>query len=296
MQHKMQIPDFKYHKPNSVEEAMEILSSSTDAAPLAGGTDMLVEIKMGQRHHRDIVSLAGIEALKTIREEGGNLSIGSGVTHNMLLASQSVQEHFPAIAEAAASIGTNQIRNRGTVGGNLCTGASCCDMGPVLIALSAEAELASPDGNRILPLEEFFINHKETALGKGEIMTRIDIPALPAGTGAAFIKFGLRESASISVASVAVKLAVREGVCADGCVAIGAVAPVPMISSGATAALNGVSAADISADSSALLQIGEAAAADALPIDDMRGTAAYRRNLISTLTQRAVLKALERTA
>ncbi|MFQ5335033.1 MAG: FAD binding domain-containing protein [Flavobacteriales bacterium] len=290
----MHIQDFNYHRPNTLEDAMNILASSADAIPLAGGTDIMVEINMGQRHHRDIVSLAGIAELKAIREDNGNLSIGAGATHSMLIESLLVQERYTVIAEASRSIGTEQIRNIGTIGGNLCTGASCCDTGPALIALGATAELTSPEGMRNIAMKDFFINHKETALQKGEIMTRILVPAPLQGTGAGFVKFGYREAAAISVASVAVMLRTAGGICSDACVATGAVAPTPMISPGATAEIKGRAVADFKVDSVALRRVGEAAAEDALPIDDIRGTVEYRRNLISTLTQRAVMKALQR--
>jgi CO/xanthine dehydrogenase FAD-binding subunit len=221
------ISDFNYYKPSSIQEACRILSESANAAPLAGGTDLLVEMKQGLRHHEDIVSLGGIEGLSLVHQDADSLIIGAGITHNEVAASPIVMELHPAIADAAAKIGTDQIRNAGTIGGNLCTGASCCDMAPILIALDATVEINSSVGTRIVSLEEFFISHKETRIQKGEIMTRIIVPRAEAGTVACFEKFGIREAASISVASVAAAITVSDGFCTGARVVIGAVAPIP---------------------------------------------------------------------
>lgn len=287
----MTIADFFYHKPSSLKEACQILNESPDGVPLAGGTDLLVEMKRGLRHHEDVVSLAEIQDLKRIAEEEGNLIIGAGVTHNMLIASPLIKEHSPAIAEAASKIGTEQIRNVGTVGGNLCTGASCCDMAPILMAYDASFEIESPDNVRTVSSREFFISHKKTRIRKGEILTSIKISRNMARRGASYEKFGLREAASISVASIAAVVEIHGEICSDVCIVIGAVAPTPKVSDKAIAFLKGKKISELSEDSSILIQAGEAAADDALPIDDLRSSATYRRNIIKVLTQRAVLKA-----
>ncbi len=294
MQHKMIIPDFNYHRPSTINEAVELLSNSNDAVPVAGGTDLLVEIKMGLRQHQAIVSLNALNELKTIDESDGKLHIGSGVTHNMLIESSLIKEKYPALAEAAISIGTTQIRNRGTVGGNLCTAASCCDMGPILIAMNASVHIISSTGERQLPLKEFFLHHKKTVLSKGEILSGITMAIPSENTGAVYIKFGLRESASISVASVAVVLTQNSDNMISGNVAIGAVAPTPVISKSANSVLDGVKREDLYEGSEILRNAGEGSATDSIPLDDIRGTAMYRKHLIKTLTQKAVLKALER--
>jgi carbon-monoxide dehydrogenase medium subunit len=292
----MYISDFNYHKPLSIQEACTILADSPDGAPLAGGTDLLVEMKQGLRHHQDIVSLTAIGELKSIYQEEANLFIGAGVTHSEVMASPLIKELFPAITEAASTIGTDQVRNTGTIGGNLCTAASCSDMAPILMALKASVEIHGPAETRTVPLVDLFVFHKETRIQKGEIITKIIVPLAKAGTGACFEKFGLREAASISVASAAVAIIVDNGLCADARVVIGAVAPTPKISTSANEVLIGKKVAELSEDSSSLKQVGEAAAADSLPLDDIRGTADYRRDLIKVLTQRAVIKALSRAS
>ena len=136
----MYLPDFTYHKPTTLQEACILLESEKNAAAIAGGTDILVEIKKGLRYNDNIVSLSGIKQLKMIEESGSKIIIGTAVTHNEIKNSKLIIEKLPALSEAASLIGSDQVRNIATVGGNLCTGASCCDMGPVSIASNASAE------------------------------------------------------------------------------------------------------------------------------------------------------------
>ncbi len=288
----MYIPDFTYHKPASIEDACRILAGSADAAPLAGGTDLLVEMKQGGRRHRDIVSLRAIAPLRAVVLTPEAIVIGAGATHNQVRDSAAVREAFPSIAMAAATIGTDQIRNVGTLGGNLCTGASCSDMAPVLLALDAEVEIAGPGATRRVPIREFFVAHRATRLARGEIMTSVIVRRPPAPMASWYEKFGLRAAASISVASVAVALTLAGDRCLGARVVIGAVAPTPRISDGASAALAGQPLAAMTTGSPLLARAGDAAAADSAPIDDIRGTADYRRSLIRVLTERAVLRAL----
>jgi CO/xanthine dehydrogenase FAD-binding subunit len=289
------LDNFTYHRPKTLEEACQLLEQCKNGAPIAGGTDVLVEIKKGLRHNDEIVSLKEIDELKLIGQDNSNLYIGAGVTHNEVKNSLFIKEKFPALIDTASNIGTEQIRNTGTIGGNLCTGASCCDMAPVLIAYNSNVEIASSTKRRVVSLKDFFIHHKETSLAKGEIMTKIIVPMPKSGVGVSFLKFGLREAASISVASVSVRINSDGNVCTDSCVVIGAVAPTPRISSKAIEALNNKKLTDLIENLGVLKSIGEAAAKDALPIDDLRGSAEYRKHLVNVLTQRAVITAAKRS-
>ena len=284
----MYLNNFTYHRPETLEEACKLLEQCKNGALIAGGTDVLVEIKKGLRHNDEIVSLKGIDELKLVSQNKSNLYIGAGVTHNQVKHSQVIKDKFPALIDAASNIGTEQIRNTATVGGNLCTGASCCDMAPVLIAYDAIVEIASSTKKRTVSLKDFFINHKETSLAKGEIMTKVIVPFPNQGVGVSFLKFGLREAASISVASVSVRINSDGNICTDSCVVIGAVAPTPRISLDAIEIIKGEKVNEFINNSLVLKSIGEAAVKDALPIDDLRGSAEYRRNLVNSLTQRAI--------
>ena len=166
-------------------------------------------------------------------------------------------------------------------------------MAPILLALDAELEIAGLDATRRMPLRELFVAHRSTRLGRGELMTHVIVRRGRAPVASWYEKFGLREAASISVASVAVVLTLDRDRCAAACVVIGAAAPTPKISDGASAILAGQPLAAMTAGSSLLARAGAAAAADSAPIDDIRGTAEYRRSLVRVLVERAVLRALE---
>jgi carbon-monoxide dehydrogenase medium subunit len=286
--------EFNYHKPNSLEEVCNILNNSKNAAVMAGGTDILVEIKKGLRQNDDIVSLKKISELKIIKEENDEIIIGAAVTHNEVKNSTFIKNNLSALSNAASNIGTDQIRNTGTIGGNLCTGASCCDMAPVLLVYGAKVEIISSSGKKIIPIKNFFFSHKKTLIGKGEIMTKIIVPIPSPKTGVCFLKFGLRDAASISVASVGVMIKLVNGVCSEAKIAIGAVAPAPKLCGKASELLTGLKPDDLSGGNK-LLKVAEAAAGEAFPLDDIRGSADYRRNLIKTLTKRAILKAIKQT-
>lgn len=290
----MYLKDFTYYKPHSLKEACGILEQSKNGAPIAGGTDILVELKKGLRHNEEIVSLMEIKELKSIEENDNELIIGAGATHNEVLKSLLVRKRFSAVSEAASKIGTHQIRNTGTIGGNLCTGASCCDMAPILIALNASVEIVSSSLVRVVSLKDFFIFHKETSLKKGELMTRIIVPIPPYSFASSFEKFGLREASSISVASVSVSLTSDGNFCTGSSIVIGAVAPTPRICNDASDLLIGKKLKDLTENFSLLKSVGEAVAKDARPIDDIRGSAEFRRNILVVLTQRAVIKAAMR--
>lgn len=293
MKRAVYISDFRYHRPETIEEALGLLSASSDGVPLAGGTDLLIDLKQGKRSHRDVISLTHIRDLSTIGVQQERLHVGSTVTHNELIRASLIREHCHAISEAAGTIATEQIRNVATVGGNLCTAASCADTAPILIALDAEIELAGSHGRRTLALADFFLDHRRTALERGELLTKIIVPLLPRGTGAAFKKFGLRAAANITVASVAAVVRISGGHCEDARFVMGAVAPIPTVSTHAADLIRGKAIAEISEDR-LLEQVGHAVADDARPIDDIRGSRAFRRDITAVLARRALTEALAR--
>jgi len=288
----MYITEFNYHKPKSLEEACKILKENNNATLLAGGTDILVELKKGLRTTDDIISIKNLNELKLITEENNNIIIGSAVTHNEIINSSLIDKNLNTLSDAASAIGTEQIRNTGTIGGNLCTGASCCDMAPVLLAYDSSVEIVSFSESKIIPIKDFFIDHHKTALQKDEILTKIIIPVPGINKRVKFLKFGLRDAAAISVASVAVMIKIENQVCTDSNIAIGAVAPAPKLCNSTKEIIIGLNKTDIIKED-VLQKISEAAVNDALPIDDIRGSADYRRKVVSILTKRAVLEALK---
>jgi carbon-monoxide dehydrogenase medium subunit len=291
----MFIADFTLHRPEKLEDACRILDESSDGILLAGGTDLLLDLKLGKRHHKDVISLTRVAELQSITMDNHRLALGGGVTHNQIIESPVIREKWFALSEAAETIGTEQIRNTATVGGNLCTAASCADTAPILIALRAEVEITNSGGKRSLPLEEFFTHHRTTALQKGDILSRILVPEPASGTGACYRKFGLRGAANISVASVAAMIRLEDGACRDARFVMGAVAPTPKIAAKAGELLHGKSVTDLS-NESFIEQIGRAVAEEAEPIDDIRGSAEYRREVTGVQARRAFTAALERAS
>ncbi len=288
----MIIPDFKYHRPETLGEACRLLGESQNGAAIAGGTDLLVEIKQGLRKHDDIVSLSKIDGLKNITEDEENVYIGACVTHHELTQSEIIRRNIPALADAASTIGNRQIRNVGTIGGNLCTCASCADTGPVLLAYNAVTEIAGTNGTRMMPLSDFFVFHHKSILDKGELLKTIIVKKTGIHTGGSFIKFGLRQAVTISVASASARMTIEDGKCTDACIVTGAVAPTPLISTKAGKSLIGKSIDELGEGSAAIDEAGQLAADESVPINDIRGTAEYRKNLAKELTIRAITKAL----
>ncbi|MFC1563717.1 FAD binding domain-containing protein [candidate division KSB1 bacterium] len=282
----MFIPEFNYYKPETIEEAYTLVNEINDPGLLAGGTDLLVEIKQGKRSHNDIISLTGIEELKKIIKEGDKIYIGAGVIHNEILNSPLLKEYCSALCDTARNIATEQIRNTATLGGNLCTAASCCDMAPILISLGAEIDVVSTNGERVIPLSDFFTGHRTTALKRNEILYRIKINIPSESTSACYKKFGIRDAASIAVASVACMIKIENDTCTEASIVLGAVAPAPKLSGKAAALIKGRKLNELTGEY--LAQIGEAAAADSQPINDIRGTAGYRKELVKILTIRAI--------
>ncbi|MBI5220134.1 MAG: xanthine dehydrogenase family protein subunit M [Bacteroidia bacterium] len=289
----MYISDFNYLRPRHLQEAIDILDKSPDGILLAGGTDLLVEIKKGLRKPKEIISLTQVKELKEITSDNNNLYIGAGATHNEIINSQIVNKFYPVIALACSKIGSEQVRNSATIGGNLCTGASCCDSAPVLIAVGASVEVHNATDVKTIPLKDFFVFNKLTVLKKNEIVTRVIVPLPKSGTGTHYEKLGLREAASISVVSVAVKIESDGVKCINASVIIGAVAPTPRISEKATNAITGKNIKDILNNTEILEQAGQGASDDSIPISDIRGGAQYRRDILKVLTKRAIIQAIQ---
>jgi CO/xanthine dehydrogenase FAD-binding subunit len=289
----MVLPGFNFHQPQTVSEAISLLAGSNNAALIAGGTDLLVEMKKGLRKHEDIISLSKIDELKIINEDKQNIYIGSCVTHTEVIISEMINHRIPSLAEATSKIGSEQVRNTGTIGGNLCTAAACSDTAPVLMVLNASLEIAGQGSLRIVPLKDFFIFNKKTVLKSGELMIRIIVPKPVAGIKVCYEKFGLREAGAIAVVSVAAMVRIEKEIVVEACIVIGSVAPVPKISDQAGRILKGSKVEDLVKDSSKMAEVADAAEKDSIPIDDIRGGAQFRRDVLKVLTERAILRALE---
>jgi CO/xanthine dehydrogenase FAD-binding subunit len=281
---------FEYHRPTSLSEACHLLLElGPEALPLAGGTDVLVDLRRGSKRPRHLVSLADLEELREMVTEDGEWRIGALITPAELEASESVRSLRPELLDAVGVFGSPQVRRRATVGGSLCTAASCGDLAPLLVALGARVEVAGPRGRRELSLEGFFDDHRSTRLEPGEILVKVIVPAVSPGEGAAYRAFGLRAENFITVAGVAAFLRMEEGLCTQARVALGAVAPMPVLVSGVEECLVGAEVGE-----TVIQDVARAARAAATPISDLRGSAEHRRELVEALCIRALQTARER--
>jgi carbon-monoxide dehydrogenase medium subunit len=280
----------EYHRPGSLTEACHLLQGlPPDAILLAGGTDVMVDLRRGTKAPSHLVSLADLRELQEIRLEGETLRIGALVTPARLEGSPEVRAMRPELLDAVGVFGTPQVRNRATVGGNLCTAASCADFAPLLLALSSRVLVAAPDGNLDVPADLFFGDHRKTILAAGHILAEILVPVRRSHEGAAYETFGLRATNFISVASAAAFLRFDGDTCTGARLSLGAVAPTPILVEAAEEGLAGSKAADDDLAAAA----AEAVRASA-PITDIRGSAEHRRELVEVLSLRALRRARER--
>jgi len=286
----MIIPEFEYVSPQSVQEACALLVQYGDSARvLAGGSDLLVKMKDGLMKPAYLVSLKNLDSLKAIRyETGTGVIIGARATHNEVMNNRLLQEKYRSVCEAAHSMAADQIRNIGTVGGNLVNAVPSADLPPILIALDARARIVGSSRERTIALEDFFLGPGKTVLEKGEILAEIIIPDQPT-TGSNYIKFGLRRAGALAVAGVASSVTVSDGTCRDVRVVLGAVAPTPMRARQAENVLRGKKISQELID-----EAGRIAAAESKPISDIRGSIEYRRNLVNVLTRRSLKAAIEK--
>lgn len=291
---KMYNNDLNYYKPKTINEATELLDNNGDSALIAGGTDLLVEIKNGMREVCKLISLNELSELKIISEDTDNIYIGAGVTHSELISSELINHKLHALSEAASKIGSHQIRNVGTIGGNLCTCASCADTAPILLAYNSLVELVSQKTSRKVPLKEFFLFHHKTAIKKNEILTRVIVPKKKNVTTASFEKFGIRNASNISVASSAVVLSFESGICSDVNIAVGACAPTPIISINANNIILNHKIEELLTNKEIIELAAQEAANGSFPINDIRGSANYRKHLVKVLTRKALTSALSR--
>ncbi len=283
--------DFEFVEPTSVREVCALLAEDPEgSAVFAGGTDILVDLKAGLKHHRRLVSLGRIDELRAVElAADGSLRIGATTTINMVARHQGIKERFPGINDAAMSLAAEQVRNQATVAGNLCMAVPSADMAPILVAHGAAMLIVSPAGERVVPLREFFVGPRETVLEPADVVVAIDVPPPEPGTGDASLRQGGRVSLSLPMAAVAAVVVMDGEICRKATVALGAVAPTPIL---ATAAGEAVVGKILSED--VLREAGERAAEAAVPIDDLRASKEYRLELVKVLTRRVLAAAAER--
>lgn len=279
---------FEYLRPASLEEAVSFLDSHRgECKVLAGGTDLLVRLQRWALEPRYVVNLKGIPGLASIEAtDGGGLRIGALSTLCQVAESPLVPAGFGVLAKAAARIGSVQVRNLATIGGNLCNAAPSADMAPPLMALGARLVISGKSGERSLPLEEFFLGPGETGLGPDEVLTHILVPQPPPGTVCLYWKQGGRQAMDIAIIGVAVALRPSGSLCQGVRIVLGAVAPVPMRARAAEAFLEGKTPTEEVAR-----EAGRLASEEAQPISDVRASEYYRRKLVAVFVRRLVAEA-----
>jgi CO/xanthine dehydrogenase FAD-binding subunit len=279
---------FELYSAKDSRDAVALLakhSVSSKVRIIAGGTDLLADLKFSPHSPNVVVDISRANDLKsiTVTEEG--LSIGALVTHSQIMRSLVIRDLFPALVDAAHTIGAVQTRNLGTLGGNLVTGVPSMDSGPTLMALEANVNILGPEGRHQVPLTDFFLGPRKTILKADEILAEIVIPKRNLGKPTHFLKFGLRKGQALALVNVAASFWVdwdKQTFVAPR-IGLGAVAPKVIRASQAETFLEGRKITP-----EIMAEAGGVAVNDAKPISDFRASAGYRRNLVAVLTKRAL--------
>jgi carbon-monoxide dehydrogenase medium subunit len=284
---------FEYFGCNTIEEAYSLLSRYKDKARvICGGTDLRVKIQDKKTLPKYLIGLKGIPNLDYIEyDEAKGLRIGTSATLSAVRNSSLIRDKFGILAQAVSQMATPQIRNWATVGGNLCFAAPSADTAPSLIALGAKLVLANREGERIIPLEEFFTGPSETVLGDEELLLEIQVPKMPPQSGGVYIKYGLRKSMSLAIVGVATIIALDSAgqMCQDVRIVLGAVAPTPIRANKAESILRGKRIENKLIDEAAY-----AAEEEARPISDVRSSVGYRKEMVKILTRKAINQSWEK--
>jgi len=277
--------------PRSIEDCLKLLAERGPEAKLvAGGTDLLPQMKNGLIKPAAVIDLSGVADLRVLRrEDGAGLRVGASVAAREIELDPYTRSAYPALAESGALVGSVQIRNLATVGGNLCNAAPSADMAPPLMALEAEAIIAGPRGRRRVPMADFFTGVRRTVLAPDELLVELIVPAPGPRSGGQYLRHTPRRELDIAVVGVASQVTLSDGVCRKARIALAAVAPTPIRATAAERALEGqpLTAQQIA-------RAAQLAVEAARPISDQRGSADFRRHLVGVLTRRTLTTALER--
>jgi carbon-monoxide dehydrogenase medium subunit len=280
---------FDYIRPGDMEDAIAALQANDEPYLLAGGTDLLIGMKTRAVQPKCLIDLKGIPDLDGIEYDDG-FKLGALTTVRDVEVSPLIREKIPALSEAAGTLGSIQIRNRATIGGNLCHGSPAADMAAILLAMNCEVKIATGNGARTIGLDQFFIAPNRTALQPNEILGQLIIPKEIEQFKGIYLKHGPRKAMDIGMVNIAILLDADagSGLCNQIMIALGAVAPRPIRAKKAEALLNGNKLKPESIQKAA-----EAAAGEATPITDFRASAGYRKDLVENLVARGIHQILE---
>jgi carbon-monoxide dehydrogenase medium subunit len=278
---------FSLHEPAAIGDVPALLARYGDnGAILAGGTELLLVMKEGALRYENLINIKNIPGLDELKynEEEGQLEIGCLVTHRSLEKSQLVKEKFPLIGEMEQQVANIRVRNMGTIGGNLCFGEPHSDVGNLLLSLGARVKAVGQDGERVIALEDFFVDFFETALRDDEILTQIQVPSLPASSSGIYLRYALAERPTIGVTVILSLSSGCEGI-EDAVITIGCVNPTPVRSKEAEEALRGKEVKGILTD---LGRISDLATKDLYPISDIHASEWYKREVVKEMVKRGI--------
>lgn len=278
-----------YYAPDSLSEAVSHYVAHPQAKLLGGGTDVLVGVAHGNVTLDAIIDLKRVCELDFISVDGEKVEIGSMATISDVGESLAIHEQYPFLQEAALKLGSWQIRNMATVGGNLCNAAPSAELATPLLAANARAVLVGPDGEREVALSDFFRGPGQTVLQQGEIMQKVVLPSLAAGFEGVYMRHQLRRSMDISIVNMTVLLKFNKDIVSDASIYLGAVAPTPMKATATEKELIGRQL-----DDQVIEAASEAAAAEAKPITDVRASEKYRRQMVKVYMKRALAALCDR--
>ena len=282
-----------YESPKTIADAVKLLAAHGEKArPLSGGTDLIIQLRAGTRRPEYVVDIKSIPELSRISfslQHG--LHLGAAVSCIEIHENADMRRYYPGLTEAAHLIGSLQIQSRASVGGNLCNGSPAGDSNPALIALGAKARIVGPKGERVVPVETFITGPARTVLQPGELLIELLIDAPAKHSSDAYLRFIPRNEMDIAVVGVggSITLDLDDDRVVDARIALGAVGPTPIFAAEASKSLIGKKF-----DAAALDNAARLATSVATPIDDMRGTAEYRRHIVGVLTRRVLTIAAER--
>ena len=279
---------FDYAAPESLDQALALMAAHPGVRPLAGGTDLLVQMRSGRKETDYVVDVKRVLEMNEITyDPARGLTLGAAVPCYRIYGQASVARAYPALADVAALIGGTQIQGRASIGGNLCNAAPSADAVPLLIALGGRCHIAGQGGTREVPVEDFCTAPGRTVLESGELLVSIHLPPPPPNSAARYLRFIPRNEMDIAVAGAGVQVVMENGNFRSVRIALAAVAPTPLFVREA-----GESLAGQAVNSASLAEAAEMARRAARPITDMRGTAEYRRHLCGVLTRRALEAAI----
>lgn len=279
-----------YHSPQSVEQAVALLAADPGARVLAGGTDLIVQMRSGRIAPSALIDVKRIAELSGVRAHQGGFAIGAATPCTALKKHAALAEAWPGVVEAANLIGSVQVRNRATMAGNLCNASPAADSVPALIAAGATCRIAGPPGEREVAVADVLQGPGQTALAPGEFLVELRLPPRPLRGGDAYLRSIPRTEMDIAVVGAGAALVLgADGCCCSARIALGAVAPIAVLVPEAGAALVGTRLED-----GALDRMADAVRAACRPIDDKRGTAEYRKAMAGVLAKRAVAIARQR--